>query len=128
MSESTLLLRRLVEHVLGQAQGGRELPLAMLLEQLAPVGELRRLARKFGLSPKGFRVDRAPARVLAKELADLQDGQLLDEVLGLLKPAPPASPRARPRDGEADGQRAETEALLRLREAELTRVRDELER
>ena len=121
MADSPLVLRRLVEHVL---KSGAELPLAMLLEQLVAVKQLRALARKFDLSPKGFRVDKAPARVLAGQLAELRDGERLDEVLGLLKPVAPS------RSGsEADVARAgELEAMLVLRDSELRAAREEVER
>jgi hypothetical protein len=49
------------------------------LEWPEVVERLRRLARKLGLSPKGFRVDKAPAKVLALEL-----GELLLQGQGLL--------------------------------------------
>ncbi|MCR9244717.1 MAG: hypothetical protein NXI31_06780 [bacterium] len=126
MSESALKLRRLVEHVLGK---GRELPLAMLLEQLVAVRDLRRVARKFDVSPKGFRVDKAPAKVLAAQLAELSDSQQLDEVLGLLRPATDASESKSDVGVDAVAEaRKEAEELLRLRESELARLRDELDR
>lgn len=125
MSQPRLVLKKLVEHVLGK---GTDLPLALLLEHLVPVSELRRLGKKFDLSPKGFRVDRAPARVLARQLAELKDSQQLDEVVGLLAP-PPAEANAEDVDAKkAAAARAEAAELLRLREGELQRVRDELER
>ena len=124
MREPKLVLRRLVEHVLGK---GRDLPFAMLLEYLVAVKELRRVARKFGLSPKGFRVDRAPARVLAAQLADLKDSDQLDEVVALLKPAA-ARPQSKASGGNGESSKSDVEALLKLRDAELARLRDELER
>lgn len=122
MSEQAVPLRKLGERVL--AKGG-DLPLAMLLEHLVPVRALRELARKFGLSPKGgFRLERAPAKVLGPLLAELRDSEQLDEVLALLLPgkAPVAEPEPDP------AAAAESAALLALREAELVRLRDELER
>lgn len=124
MSEA-LPLRRLAERVL--ANSG-ELPLALLLEHLAPVAGMRELARKFGLSPKGgFRIEKATAKVLAPLLAELRDAEQLDAVLGLLvaKARPAASPA--PVEPAAAAE-AEAARLLPLRDAELVRVRDELER
>lgn len=120
MTESKLVLRRLVEHVLKQ---DANLPLALLLEQLVEVRWLRELARKFDLSPKGFRVDKAPARVLAAQLAELKEGEKLDAVLALLKPSVPR------KKADADvGRVPELVALLKLRDDELRQIRDELER
>ena len=122
MSEQALPLRKLGERVL--AKGG-DLPLAMLLEHLVPARALRELARKLGLSPKGgFRLDRAPARVLAPLLAELRDSKQLDEVLTLLLPGPVPVP-----EPEVDPAiAADSTALLALREAELARLREQLER
>ena len=122
MSEQALPLRKLGERVL--AKGG-DLPLAMLLEHLVPARALRELARKLGLSPKGgFRLERAPARVLAPMLAELRDSKQLDEVLALLLPGKAPVAEAEPDPAVA----ADHAALLALREAELARLRDELER
>ncbi|MBM4060324.1 MAG: hypothetical protein FJ265_04380 [Planctomycetes bacterium] len=126
MSEP-LPLRRLAERVL--AKGG-DLPLALLLEHLVPVRALRGLARRLGLTPKGgFRIDRAPGRVLAPLLAELRDGEQLDQVLALLRPVEPTLPPAAAGESEGPpGAEADSTALLALREAELVRLRDELER
>ena len=115
MDQAPVTLRKLAERVL--ADDG-QLPLALLLEHLVPVARMRDLARRHGLSPKGgFRIERAPARVLAPLLAEQRDGERLDGVLSLLLPAP-SGPEAA----------AEAQALLALREAEVQRLRDELER
>jgi len=120
-----MTLKKLSEQVLGE--DGR-LPLELLLEHLVPVDELRALARKFGLTPKGgFRLEKAPARVLAPLLAEQRDHAKLRDVLTLLVPS---------RDGEvaaggapdADRKLAEAAQLLKLRDAELARLRGELER
>jgi hypothetical protein len=73
--------RKLAERAL---RDGGSLPLQLLLEMLVPVRRLRELAQRLGLSPKGFRVDRAPARVLAVALADLRVPEQLDQVVALL--------------------------------------------
>lgn len=84
MSTGPVRIDKLVE----LAIAGKELPLALLLEVLAPVKELRRLAKEFGLTPKGgFRIDKAPAHVLAPMLAALKDAKQLDAVVRALEPA-----------------------------------------
>lgn len=124
MNGRQLLVRRLADEVLR----GRSLPLELLLEVLIPVRRLRALARQFGVSPKGgFRLDRAPARVLAPLLARLEDPAQLDEVLAELL-------QGRDADGAASGgakaapEPAEPQPIVQLREQELQRARDELER
>lgn len=121
MSTPTPALRKLSERVLAK---GADVPLALLLELAVPVATLRRLAQRHGLSPKGgFRIERAPAHVLAPLLAEQRDATRLEEVLALLLPAPPRSPSAAESAPASDVQ-----ALLALREAELQRLREEVER
>ena len=119
-------IQKLAERAL--AKDG-ELSLSLLLECLAPVGELRRLAQKFGVTPKGgFRIEKAPAHVLAKLLAERRERAQLDEVVALLLP-PPEPCDAGGTGAAADGDRtAELQQLLQLRETEAARLRDELER
>jgi len=77
-----------IDKLVELAIAGKELPLALLLEVLAPLKELRRLAREFGLTPKGgFRIDKAPAHVLAPMLAALKDARQLEAVVRALGPA-----------------------------------------
>lgn len=122
MSEHAVPLRKLSERILAK---GADLPLALLLEHLAPVRAQRELARKFGLSPKGgFRIERAPAHVLAPMLAELRDPKQLEEVLALLLPKTAAVAEV---DADA-ASAADSAALLALREAEAARLREELER
>ena len=125
MRDPSLALKKLLERVLGK---GSDLPLAMLLELAVAPSRLREAARDLGLSPKGgFRLDKAPAHVLAPLLAEQREAKALETVLRLLLPAVPlpvaddvaaATPEAGP----------EAEPLLVLRESELQRARDELER
>ncbi len=120
MDDPKLRLKKLVE----RAIQGHDLPLALLLEHLAPVAAMRELARKSGVSPKGgFRIEKAPANVLAPLLAETRDAEQLAEVLALLVPRP--SPRT-PRDDGAGLD--EAKALLELRDRELRRLEQELER
>ncbi len=120
MNDASVALKRLAERVLGK---GSDVPLAMMLELVVPVRKMRELARTFGLSPKGgFRVEKASAHVLAPLLADLREPKQLDDVLRLLLPVVgvPESPEVEPA--------AITDPLASLRDADLARLRDDLER
>lgn len=121
MNDAAVALKKLTERVLGK---GGDVPLALLLELVVPVRKLRDLAREFGLTPKGgFRVDKAPAHVLAPLLAEQRQQQQLDAVLRLLLPT-----TAAPAD-EAPAEPADAaDPLATLRDAELARLREELER
>lgn len=122
MSHAALALKKLAERILAK---GSDLPLAMLLELAVPVARLRAAARHQGLTPKGgFRIERAPAHVLAALLAEQRDPEHLDEVLALLVPRHDAEPAAAPPSSAL----ADVQALLALREAELARLRAETER
>ena len=59
--------RRLVERALADQA---KIPLSDLLVAFVDVAELRDVARRFGVNPKGYRIDKAPARVLATSLCD----------------------------------------------------------
>ena len=122
MSDAAVVLKKLGERIL--AKGG-DVPLALLLELLVPVGKLRELARDHGLSPKGgFRLDKAPSHVLGPLLAEQRDPKCIDAIVRLLLPAAPTA-AAEP---VADPAAGESARLLVLRDAELLRMRDELER
>jgi hypothetical protein len=124
MHDGSVPLKKLTERVLGK---GGDLPLVLLLELLVPVRRLRELAAELGLSPKGgFRLDKAPAHVLAPLLAELRDAEQLDRVLRLLVPT--RTPDKAQADADPDPAVAEATALAHLRGAELARARDELER
>lgn len=121
MDDSRLRLGKLVERVLTKSG---ELPLALLLEQLVPVARLRDLVRKFGLTPKGgFRIEKAPAKVLAPLLAESTDAERLGEVVELLVPVAPAT--AAKGDAEA---LADARALLLVREKALQVAESELQK
>ncbi len=121
MDDPRLKLKKLIERAL--AKGG-ELPLALLLEQLAPVKAMRELARKFGASPKGgYRLERAPANVLAPMLAEAKDPEQLGEVIALLLPRPEAAPRVPDAAAAADAA-----ALSALRAQEVQRLQKELDK
>lgn len=123
-----MVLKKLAERVL--AKNG-DVPLAQLLELLVPVRRLRDLARDLGLTPKGgFRVDKAPAHVLAPLLADVREPEPLDRILRALLPAAAddGDDDAEPAAGVDPAVLAEARQLLSLRESEVARLRDELER
>lgn len=129
MNDAAVALKKLGERVL--AKNG-EVPLALLLELSVPVRRLRELAREFGLTPKGgFRIDKASAHVLAPLLAELREPERLDQVLRLLLPATPTATETAASDAsaaEALAAASEHKQLLALRDAEVARLRDELER
>lgn len=125
MSGTSPALKKLAERVLAK---GADVPLALLLEHVVPVARLRELAQKHGLSPKGgFRIGRAPAHVLAPLLAEQREPERLDDVLRLLLPlAPVVADDAK--DTALERAATEQAAVLALRDAEIARLRDEIER
>lgn len=125
--DAAIVLKKLAERVL--AKNG-DVPLAQLLELLVPVRRLRDLARDLGLTPKGgFRVDKAPAHVLAPLLADVREPEPLDRILRALVPAAADdADDAEPAAAVDPAVLAEARQLLSLRESELARLRDELAR
>ncbi|MBL8751267.1 MAG: hypothetical protein JNK78_19070 [Planctomycetes bacterium] len=127
MAGASLTLKKLAERVLA---GSGELPLALLLEHLVSVDRLRDLARKHGLSPKGgFRIDKAPAHVLAPLLAEQRESDRVDEVLALLVPEGRSEAKRMPKAPSTESAASpDAAAVLALREAEIVRLRDDLER
>lgn len=124
--DAAIVLKKLAERVL--AKNG-DVPLAQLLELLVPVRRLRDLARDLGLTPKGgFRVDKAPAHVLAPLLADVREPEPLDRILRALVPAADDGDDAEPATAVDPAVLAEARQLLSLRESESARLRDEIER
>jgi len=127
MDSSAVTLKKLGEQVL-KADGS--VPFEFLLLHMVPVEQLREVAQKLGLSPKGgFRIERAPANVLAPLLAEQRDAKHLNEVLKLLLPKPVAPPLPDAVQQRANAEAvSEARALLALRDAEVSRVRGELKR
>jgi hypothetical protein len=120
------LVEQLVEDAL---ESGGLVGLDALAERFVPVADLRALAKQHGLSPKGFRVEKAPADVLAALLAGAGEAEVLEQLVravlagtGAAEPAP-AEPAA---DGGAQAQ-AQAQ-MLRLKEQENAQLRDQLER
>lgn len=126
MHEPSVALKKLAERVL---QKGADLPLALLLEFLVPVRKLREVAATYGLSPKGgFRLEKAPANVVAALLAEQRDAERVDAILRvLLPPAPPVPTTPAVPAPRADDDAAATTSSALLK-ADLQRARDELER
>jgi hypothetical protein len=76
------LASKLHEEALG---GGGKVSLATMAEALIPVKNLRDVAREHGVSPKGgYRLERAPAKILAPLLCELHLPDVLDDVCELL--------------------------------------------
>jgi hypothetical protein len=127
MAPAPVALQKLRERAL--ARNG-DLPLALLLEHIVPVERLRELATDFGVTPNGgFRIERAPARILAPKLAEERDPERLERVLGaLLEPPTPADPPDRAGPVDAGPAAQEARALLALRDQEVRQLREELER
>ena len=126
MGAASLKLKRLREKVLS---GNGQLSLSDLLEQLVPLDRLRAFATEFGVTPKGgFRIERAPATVLAAKLAEERDPARLDKLVHAL--ATPLEPSAQPAPPEPSSSRDlnEARALLSLKAQEVQRLRDDLER
>lgn len=126
MRDASLTLKKLHERVLSK---GGDLPLALLLELVVAPTRLREAARELGLSPKGgFRIDKAPAHVLAPLLAEQREAKALETVLSLLLPTVPRPSSDAAPAVAAAAEVVEAEPWVALREAELQRVREELER
>ncbi|MCA8957321.1 MAG: hypothetical protein KDC87_14700, partial [Planctomycetes bacterium] len=101
-------------------------PLAALIEWFVPVKELRAAAQSHGLSPKGFRADRAPAKALIPLLIDPETPEVLEEVCDLLAGhMTPGSGDPAPAAAEPV---ADLQPMLKLREGELKEARQRLEK
>ncbi len=108
-------------------KGGGAVPLATLLVSLVPVAALREVAARFGVAPKGFRVERASAPALAKLLTTSDDVEQLDAVCAALvahlggaakkQHKPPATERVE-----------QHERALAHKQAEIDRLQREVER
>jgi|GEM_PF-4907400 len=130
MDAAPVTLKKLRERLL---KSDGDVPLALLLEHLVPVGRLRALAIEFGVTPKGgFRIERAPAGVLAPKLAEERDAKRIDQLLRALMTPPQPQSSESTSDSVASRQRdqelRESRSLLKLRDQEVQRLRDELGR
>lgn len=115
---------RLVEEAL---RGGGRVRLATLLAALMPIAELRELTRRLGVPIKGgYRIERAPAHVVAPLLAESSDPEVLDAVCEALvahlrrdgREPPPAD----------TGDRRKLERVLELKDQQIGRLKADLER
>lgn len=122
-----------VRQLAERAMRGAGIPLATLLEVLAPVAGMRALAKELGVQPKGgFRVEKASAKVLAEALAEQKKAEHLDRVIALLasRPAAAAANEGRaPKSASKPARAPEPKAspLSLLKEQELKAVRAELQ-
>ena len=107
------------------ANGGR-VSIAALLDVLVPVPKLRELAQKHGLSPKGFRIDTAPAKVLVPLLAEHEVAEVREDVCDLLGAA--MVPEVEPDGGEPAPASPDLRPLFKLRESELREARGQLDK
>ena len=125
--------RLLLEEALSNS--GR-VSVARLLEAVVPIGKLRELAKTFGLTPKGgYRIDRAPANILAPLVADKDRAKVLEAACSLLadclaqnKSKPKPKPKAKTK-AVAKGKKtakSDLQPVLERKERELDELRDEL--
>lgn len=102
-----------------------KLPLAALLEHVVATPEVRELARRFGVSPKGYRVEKAPAKALAAALVDVRNTEVLEAACTALAAAlVPTTEAARPTE---TAPTTDLRPMLELRERELAELRARLE-
>lgn len=110
------------------ASGG-SVRLATLLADLVDAAELRAIAKRFGLAPKGYRIDKAPVPTLAATLAERKAPEVLDAVCAALLAAMRPLAAEEPSESTASKPAAtghELQPLLELRERELERARSQL--
>jgi hypothetical protein len=117
----TLDAKKLVAQVL---EGGGTLSLVALLADAVPIERLRGLARAHGLAPKGFRVEKAPAKALAEVLVDVRAPDLLEDAVELLIEVLQSG--SGPAEPKAPGAGADLRPMLELRARELAEARDRL--
>lgn len=123
MSDARIGRKKLLEKALADGSVG----FALLLELLLPVRELRELCKRFGLSPKGgFRIDKAPAHVLAPVLVEGKHAEHIEAAVDALL-GRTAAPAAEPDGGGRAEALAPSPELDRLL-AELQRMHGQLER
>ncbi len=116
-----------IDPLVGEAlkQGGK-LSFATLVAHFVSLEAIREVARKHGLTPKGgFRIERAPARILAPLIAESKDAEVVRDawraVVAAIAPSHPETAKA------DEGALAGLESVLRLKEQELDQLRVTLE-
>ena len=112
-----------IEHWLRDALSeSGEFTLERIAELVLPVKRLRELCKQHDKAPKGYRIDRAPAKRLANLLSDRQTPNvvrsLVEAILERLDQADETAPEAI--DAE---ELARSKRLLSLREQELEDMR-----
>lgn len=121
MRRNEVIEKKLVDQAM---QPGARVGLTLLLEHVFSVDEIREMATAHGLSPKGFRVERAPISLLLPLLLDPKTPAILTEICGRLLER--IAPREN-RDDAADPDRLrDLESLATLRAAELLEAREDL--
>lgn len=122
-----LRVRKLSERALKERGA---LPFSLLLEVLVPITRLREVAAEVEASPKGFRIEKAPANALASALSEIKEPERLDKAIALLfesrvQSAPEPDPKANAtKDADSSGAMAQA----RFHEQEAKRLQAELER
>lgn len=102
-------------------------PVVRLLEAALPVEALRELVRDKGVTPKGgFRLEKAPAKVLAKALLDPLKPEVVEASCTAL--AEHLASAAAPDEAAPAEPQQDLAPLLRLREQEVEQLREELQR
>lgn len=113
---------RIAQMVADALEDRGRINLATLLLALADVEKLRAIAKQHGLSPKGYRVERAPDHLLASLFAESKDAEILAEVCELVLMSRQTTKASAPIKA------VESAAARRHREQELDEIRAELQR
>jgi hypothetical protein len=115
--------RALVQEALA---GSGQVRFQTLLETCMPIADLRAVAKQFGLSPKGgYRIERAPAKVLAALVVETKSAEVYDELCKRLARAASAPAPAGDRDG---GGEEAMRQIVKLHESAKGQLADQLER
>lgn len=107
-----------------------QVKLATLLAALVPVEELRAVGKKFGVAPKGYRIERAPIGKIAELLAESQEPKVLEAATGALAAivnvsgGPPSDEVPAPTEGVVTSLRAQVE----LKQVETEQAKADVER
>ena len=118
--------KQIADHFVALALASEgKIALAALVERMVPIADLRELARLRGLAPKGFRIDKAPAKALAEVLVDVRNSEVLEEVCAFLAKALVGAPEPVVQPGPASA--TDLRPMLELREHELGETRSRLE-
>ncbi len=115
--------RALVQEALA---GSGQVRFQTFLETCMPIADLRAVAKQFGLSPKGgYRIERAPAKVLAALVVETKSAEVYDELCKRLARAAATPAPAGDRDG---GGEEAMRQIVKLHESAKGHLADQLER